>query len=564
MIGMHHRAVIVRAFLAALLLPVGAVAQEARDGGIRALLRGEYVEAARLLTPLADAQPSDQTAQLIIGMLNDSGYAGQGGTLRACASYVAAAATPGPFTEPATVLARMIREELGDGARFCTDERFVKGPVSFRNGVAAVPLASDGFVALARGDYAAAAAALGPLGESDSGSESAAQFLMGTLYHGGRGAPLDPLRACALYHRASNADQSPFGAAAMRLMKGLWRERDNEWFAACQVLGNLGLDHRFEPATFELAPNHSVAWDFWGAKVTYQGRTQIFPFRTGARGAAYLPLRLTTLRTAPSLNPRYFVDLMVWQPQPGGRPWILDWHLFEIFEDQVRHVANHAPLATRPTRPPAGDAPDVRTLTDLRVNEAHVVEWSVIGTPGARGTIESEAERRELRAEEAARSAALAKVDWSATFDPTRDPVLRYEISSGCGHASLSALTSDRAEVISVRIDRRGLGLGPGVHTMELGRDQRVAVNVHMYDRPLRESPFCTDVGMGPHDERIWQVVRGRITIELSAPGVSGRDPGFYRASVRIEGAEFVGPGGKRIRQTAPIVISALVGMIFG
>lgn len=564
MIEMNHRAAIVRAFLAALLLPVGAVAQEPRNEGIRALLRGEYVEAARVLTPLADAQPSDQTALLIIGMLNDSGYAGQGGTLRACASYVAAAAAPGPFTEPATVLARMIREELGDGARFCADERFVKGPVSFRNGVAAVPLASDGFVALARGDYAAAATALGPLGESDSGSDPAAQFLMGTLYHGGRGAPLDPLRACALYHRASNADQSPFGAAAMRLMKGLWRERDNEWFAACQVLGNLGLDHRFEPATFELAPDHSVAWDFWGAKVSYQGRTQMFPFRTGGRGAAYLPLRLTTLRTAPSLNPRYFVDLLVWQPQPGGNTWILDWHLFEIFEDQVRHVANHAPLATRPTRPPPGDAPDVRTLVDLRVNETRMVEWSVVGTPGARGTIESEAERRQLRAEEAERSAALAKVDWSATFDAARDPLLRYEMNEGCGHVSLSALTGDRAEVIRVRIDRSSARLEPGVHTLDLGRDQRVAVTVHMYDRPLRESPFCTDVRVGQIDERVWHAVGGRITIELSAPGVSARNPGLYRASVRIEGAEFVGPGGKRIRQTAPIVISALVGMLFG
>ena len=549
--------------IAAILVPSVPVAQDGRDDGIKALLRGDYVEAWRILRPLAEAaQPGDQTAQLLIGMLNDSGYAGQGGTLRACANYIAAAATPGPFAEPATVLARMIREELGDGARFCTDERFIKGPVSFRNGVAAVSPASDAFTALAGGDYEGAAAMLKTLGESDWSRDHVAQFLMATLYHGGRGAPLDLLRACALYHRAASVDQSPFGAAAMRVMRGLWRQHDNEWFARCQALGNLGLDHRFEAVTFDLAPDHSVAWDFTGAQVTYKARTTRFPFRPGQRGAAYLPLRLTTLRTAPPVNPRHFVDMLLWQPT--GREWRLEWHLFEIVEDQVRHVADQSALATRPTRPPASDAPDVRTLVDLRVNDARMVEWSVIGARGTSGTIESEQERRQLRAEEAARSAALAKVDWSRTFDPAREPMLRYEISDGCGHVSLSALTSDRAEVISVKIDKRGLGLEPGVHTIDVGRERRVAVTVHVYDRPLRESPFCTDVGRGPVEEQVWRAVRGTITIELSPPGVTARHPSFYRATVRIEGAEFLSPGGKRVRQKAPIVIAALVGMMFG
>jgi TPR repeat protein len=562
-LAMTRRAVIVRTCVAALLLPVSAAAQDARDEGIRALLRGDYVEAARMLRPLAEeAQPGDQTALLLIGMLNDSGYAGQGGTLRACASYLAAAAAPGPFTEPATVLARMIREELGNGARFCADKRFVTGPVSFRNGVAAISPAQDGFSALARGEYDAAAAMLKPLGESDSSRDHVAQFLMGTLYHGGRGAPLDPLRACALYHRAANVDQSPFGAAAGRLMRGLWRAHDNEWFAACQALGNLGFDHRFEPVTFDLAPDHSVAWDFTGARVTYRGETTTFPFRPGGRGAAYLPLRLTTLRTSPSLDPRHFVEMLLWQSI--GSTWQLEWHLFEIFESQVRPVAYRDGLASRPTRPPPADPSDVRTLVNLRINDAGLVEWSVIGTPGAGGTIESEGERRHLRAEEAARSAALAKVDWSATFDAARDPVLRYESNEGCGHVSLSALTGDRAEIILLRIDKRGLGLEPGVHTIDLAREPRVAVTVHVYDRPLRESPFCTDVGHGSIGEGIWRAVSGRITIELSERGVSARNPAFYRARVRIDGAEFVSAGGRRVRQTQSIQIAAVVGMMSG
>lgn len=560
---MMRRALVVRIFAAALLVPSAALAQDERDGGIRAFVRGDYVEAARILRPLAeDAQPADQTAQLILGMLNDSGYAGQGGTLRACAHYLAAAAAPGPFTEPATVLARMIREELGEGARFCQDERFVMGTAAFRNGLAAVSTASDGFIALARGQYGAAVAMIKSLGESDSSADHVAQFLMGTLYHSGRGGLFDPLRACALYHRASNVDQSPFGAAAIRLMRGMWREHDNEWFAACQALGNLGLDHRFEPVTFDLAPDHSIEWDFTGARVNYQGRTTSFPIRPGHRSAAFLPLRLTTLRTAASLTPRYFVEMLLWQSI--GSAWRLEWHLFEVFESQLRHVADQSALVTRPTRPAPTDVPDVRMLIELRVNDARMVEWSVVGAAGTGGTIESEAERRQLRDEEMARSDALAKVDWSRAFDPMRDPLLRYHITEGCGHVSLSALTSDRAEVISVRIDKRGLGLVPGVHTIDLGRERRVAATIHMYDRPQRESPFCTDVRIGPIDERIWRAVRGTITIELSAPGVTVRNPAWYRATVRIEGAEFEGPGGRRVRQTEPIVLTALVGMMFG
>jgi hypothetical protein len=388
---MTPSALTVRTLIAAILVPSLAMAQNARDDGIKALLRGDYVEAARILRPLAeDAQPADQTAQLIIGMLNDSGYAGQGGTLRACASYIAAAAAPGPFTEPATVLTRMIREELGNGEWVCADERFLKGPVSFRNGTATVSAGSGAFTALAGGDYNGAAAMLKTLGESDSSRDHVAQFLMATLYHGGRGAPLDPLRACALYHRAASVDQSPFGAAAMRLMRGLWREHDNDWFARCQALGNLGFDHRLEAVTFDLAPDHSVAWDFSGARVTYKGQTTTFPIRHG-RGTAYLPVRHTVLHAAaPARATRHFVELLLWHPTQQGT-WQMIWELFEVARDQVVSIASEGELLTRATRPsPEETAQDTRDLTTLRVTEAGLVEWTVrAGGRTLRGTVGS-------------------------------------------------------------------------------------------------------------------------------------------------------------------------------
>src|SRR5688500_14908330 len=72
---------------------------------------------------------------------------------------------------------------------------------------------ADGVSALARGDLHAAARILQPIAENWRVNDAAAQFFMGTLYETGRGAPLDPLRACALYQLAMQ-DEGPFGQQA--------------------------------------------------------------------------------------------------------------------------------------------------------------------------------------------------------------------------------------------------------------------------------------------------------------------------------------------------------------
>jgi hypothetical protein len=387
------RSLLICAAVLAILPAASALAQHGRDEGIKAFVRGDYVEAARILGPLADdAQSPDQTARLIIGMLNDSGYAGQGGTIRACALYVAAAATPGPFTEPAVVLTRMIREELGGGAEFCDGRSFFPpGAATFRNGAAGSSIVTDAFLALARGEIDSAAALLRNVAESDSTRDQVAQFLMGTLYQSGRGAPPDPLRACALYHRAGITMESPFGAAAMRLMRGLWRAHDNEWFGRCQALANLGFDHRFEPTTIELAPGRSVTWDFAGAKLTNQGQTTEFPWR-GPRGAAFLPLQHTTLRSGPAQERRDFIELLYWSP--SGEKWTLSWHLFELDTGDVRQIESGDGLLTSDLRPMPGETVDLRRLVTLRVNEAGMAEWAILGPNGRRATIASPADRR--------------------------------------------------------------------------------------------------------------------------------------------------------------------------
>lgn len=77
---------------------------------------------------------------------------------------------------------------------------------------------ADGVAALARGDYARAAEILRPIAESWRQSDTAAQYFMATLYDSGQGVSADPLRACALYLRASANRENPFGAEADRLV----------------------------------------------------------------------------------------------------------------------------------------------------------------------------------------------------------------------------------------------------------------------------------------------------------------------------------------------------------
>jgi hypothetical protein len=226
---------------------------------------------------------------------------------------------------------------------------------------------AEGVSALARGDVFAAARILQPIAENWRLNDPAAQFFMGTLYETGRGAPLDPLRACALYQRAMQ-DEGPFGQQAGVLHKQLFRSRGAAFLAECTVVANLGLNHQFEPVTFTLGAGHEVAWTVSSATVTYAGKSRHVPIRLGARGAVFLPLRHTRLTGGASRTRTYdYIEATVWQPSRDN--WNLHWFLFEVVRDEVAMVADTLLLTV-----PASDAPalppDSRDLISLRV-DAH-------------------------------------------------------------------------------------------------------------------------------------------------------------------------------------------------
>lgn len=282
---------------------------------------------------------------------------------------------------------------------------------------------TDGVAALARGDYQRAVEILKPIAEDWRSTDTAAQFFMAGLYETGRGVPADPLRACALYMRASGNHDNPFGRAASTLFAASIG-RGLEFNEECQMLANVGFDHGFGPVTFHLGPGHFVEWTLAAATVTHGDRTKRVP-RGFVPGVRFLPLRYTELATGPTRSlTRHFIEIFAWHPSSPSGPWNLQWQLSEVVGDELIAIDTFEPLATvAGDVPPSRESFDAREYAVVRVDDDGNAEWAVLkGTGRMTQRIESDAERREVREAALARDAALKRVDWTRRYDVHRQP----------------------------------------------------------------------------------------------------------------------------------------------
>jgi hypothetical protein len=136
------------------LLATPAVAQSTTEDGIRAVLRGDYGPAARILRPLADAtgQP-DPVAQFFLAVLYETGQGVRADLLRACGLFLAAAAKAHPFSEQSAAIAASMRAELGDGAAWCVADTWQGGPPqSFSLGPSHRVVFADTNITVTRGE----------------------------------------------------------------------------------------------------------------------------------------------------------------------------------------------------------------------------------------------------------------------------------------------------------------------------------------------------------------------------------------------------------------------------
>jgi hypothetical protein len=434
-------------------------------------------------------------------------------------------------------------------------------------GVSAQTGTADGVAALARGDYQRAVEILKPIAEDWRSKDAAAQFFMAGLYESGRGVPVDPLRACALYMRAASRNDNPFGRKADTLF-GLAAGRGSEFTQECQRLAIVGFDNGFQPVTFDLGPGHSVEWTLAAATVTYDGRTRREELGLVMPGARFLPLQHTELFTGPTRSiARHFVELFVWQPATqSGTSWKLEWHVFEVVRDQIIGIDTSEPgVIANGDAPPAAETFDVREWAALRVDDNGNAQWAVLKGPHARSDgIETDAERSEVRETAAARDAALKTVEWSKRSDVHRQPAMTYADSEGCGYFQLVGWTADRDEVVVVRADAQALGISTGAATFDLARSSsNISIEAYVYDAPQRHLNFCTDVIIREQESvepEVWRAIAGTVSVEMSMPGTRSGP----RATVTLTDVVVRNSAGTTVRLSRPVRLSAIVGAVFG
>jgi hypothetical protein len=425
---------------------------------------------------------------------------------------------------------------------------------------------ADGVVALARGDYQRAAEILKPIAEDVWTEDTAAQFFMAGLYDTGRGVPADPLRACALYIRASGKFEPPFERQASYLFAATMT-RGLEFNEECQRLANVGFDSGFEPVTFDLGPRHVIEWTLAAATITYEDRKKRHPMPFAERGDRVLPLQHTELAAGPKRAlMRHFIEMFLWQPSGKSGPWNLRWHLFEVVRDEIIRIDTPDTLvALDGVTPPSRDTFDVRDYAVVRVTDDGNTEWAVLKGPypGTR-RIETEGERVEARETRLKRDAALKSVDWEQRSDVHRQPTIAYADADGCAYVQVYGWTANRDEALVVRVIAPELWPATqSAATFDFSRGlPNVSLEVYVYDGPQRRFDFCSDFRSVAPDSvapEIWRAVAGTVSVEFSPGGAYGR-----RATVTLSNLVLRNAAGATMRVPRPVQLSALVGSVAG
>lgn len=430
---------------------------------------------------------------------------------------------------------------------------------------------ADGVAALARGDYQLAVEILKPIAEGWRSNDTTAQFFMAGLYDSGRGVPANPLRACALYQRAASEFDRPFGRQAFALFAASI-SRGRAFDEECQRLAGVGFDYGFEPVTFTLGPGHTVELTLAAATVTYNGRSRREPTVYAQPGARFLPLQYTELSTGPTRSvTRHFIEVFVWYPSVGSGPWNLHWHIYEVVRDEIVRIDGPDSLLTvAGEAPPSPAVLDVRDHAALRVDDSGHAEWTVIKGPRAETrSIESDAERREVRDARQRRDAALKAVDWKRRQDVSRPPTMTVVDAEGCGFVQVYGWTADRAEAVVVSLDGSELGLSTSPAVFDLSRQLvNLAVAVHVFDTPRHRFDFCSDVRMSPPPDwvgpEIWRAIAGTLSLEFSAPGIRAHNPNLRRATVTLSNVVLRNSAGRTVRVPQPVRLTAVVGSVGG
>lgn len=238
----------------------------------------------------------------------------------------------------------------------------------------------DGVLAIARGDYDAAARILRPLAEEAPQPDPIAQFFMALLYGSGQGVEMDPIQACPLFLRAARSP-NPFTNQALTLARALQNEAPT-LAPLCSAMSTD--DYRSLPSTsIALGPNHSVVVSPGGVTVNDNGSRKHTTILAGGVGWTFLPVRHLELAACrPPGAARHFLEFFMWSPdEAADQPaWKLGWIVFEVVGAELLAVTSESNLLTSPSPPPPS-ALNVDRIAQVRCAENGEAEWAVLTAP---------------------------------------------------------------------------------------------------------------------------------------------------------------------------------------
>jgi hypothetical protein len=563
-----------------LLVPSLVQAQNNTADGVDALIHDDPARAAVIFASLAaPSRAANPVARFFLAVLSEKGFEPQHDPFVPCPLYLSVANSQNPLGAPARAHLQMLGTEnpilatcdaLPDRA-----SGTAPAPISVPNRTGDRDTHA-GVAAFIRGDYQTAANILKPIAERNrrSGVDAVALFFTAAMYQSGIGLPFDPVRACALYMRAGpiySDSRTWFERLNAAFARDAFTEVRFEDRGLCTLLGTIGFEHRFEPATFVLGAGHSVAFTFSGdgivAAVSNRGRERpqviVLPMRDGL---VFLPLQYTELAARPpARGSRHFVEFVTWVPA-AETSWELDWTLLEIVGGTVEEVARRTLVESTDGNAPNASV-DLRSMVVLRNDDAGRAEWAVLGGPEpGREFLPTKTELDEIRAENETREQRRGMASSKPLAFP-RPPAFDYVDADGCRNLFVFARSAEGAEVLTIRADSAALRLSPNApRTFNLsasGPDLEVEVRVS--NHAGRDWRLCSDIRVHEtgDEEESWRAVSGLLTIQVDPAGVRVSQPERYRASIRLTGVEFVGPTGNRVRIRRPITLAAWVGLFY-
>jgi len=154
--------------------------------------------------------------------------------------------------------------------------------------------------------------------------------------------------------------------------------------------------------------------------------------------------------------------------------------------------------------------------------------------------------------------------------DAAHVPRFDYSDSLGCGDVFFHARNNAQTEILRIQVDVAQLPRSASEHVFDLMKlPPGVVVDITLYGRRQINRPNCDDVivnevGAPPNPPEVWLPTAGRLEIVRGPRGVRPEQPWLFKATIRLSGARFRGPGGQVVEMSTPFTWEGFVGWVPG